>query len=114
MHGVAMVFFFLIPSIPATLGNFFLPMMIGARDLAFPRINLLSWYLLVIGGLFSLFAMLPAASIPAGPSTRRISTTYSNTWVIATALGIFIAGLLVDPHRTELHRHRAPHARARA
>ena len=44
MHGVAMIFFFLIPAIPATLGNFFLPMMIGARDLAFPRINLLSWY----------------------------------------------------------------------
>ena len=58
MHGVAMIFFFLIPSIPATLGNFFLPMMIGARDLAFPKLNLLSWYLLVIGGLFSLFAML--------------------------------------------------------
>ena len=53
MHGVMMVFFFLIPSIPATLGNFFLPMMIGAHDLAFPRINLLSWYLLVIGGLFA-------------------------------------------------------------
>ena len=48
MHGIAMIFFFLIPSIPATLGNFFLPMMIGARDLAFPRINLLSWYLLVL------------------------------------------------------------------
>jgi cytochrome c oxidase subunit 1 len=58
MHGVTMIFFFLIPSIPAVLGNFFLPMMIGARDLAFPRINLLSWYLLVIGGLFALFAML--------------------------------------------------------
>ena len=50
MHGVVMIFFFLIPSIPAVFGNFFLPMMIGARDLAFPRINLLSWYLLVIGG----------------------------------------------------------------
>ncbi len=37
MHGVVMIFFFLIPSIPAVLGNFFLPMMIGARDLAFPR-----------------------------------------------------------------------------
>src|SRR5579863_9863210 len=58
LHGVIMVFFFLIPSIPATLGNFFLPMMIGAKDLAFPRINLLSWYLLVAGGLLSLFAML--------------------------------------------------------
>src|SRR5688500_6216857 len=49
MHGVYMVFFFLIPSVPATLGNFLIPLMIGARDLAFPRLNLLSWYLLVIG-----------------------------------------------------------------
>src|SRR6266404_3458488 len=45
MHGIVMLFFFLIPSIPATLGNFLLPLMIGARDLAFPRINLLSWYI---------------------------------------------------------------------
>ncbi len=45
MHGIVMVFFFLIPSIPAVLGNFLVPMMIGARDLAFPRLNLLSWYI---------------------------------------------------------------------
>src|SRR3954469_23464533 len=51
MHGVVMVFFFLIPSIPATLGNFLIPIMIGAKDLAFPRINLLSWYIYVLGGL---------------------------------------------------------------
>ena len=50
MHGVVMIFFFLIPSIPATLGNFLVPIMCGAKDLAFPRINLLSWYLYVIGG----------------------------------------------------------------
>ncbi len=49
MHGVIMVFFFLIPSIPATLGNFLVPMMIGARDLAFPRLNLLSWYIYITG-----------------------------------------------------------------
>src|SRR5712671_4670051 len=58
MHGVVMVFFFMVPSIPATLGNFFLPIMIGARDLAFPRINLISWYLLVIGGVFAIFAII--------------------------------------------------------
>ena len=46
MHGVIMVFFFLVPSIPATLGNFLVPMMIGARDLAFPKLNLMSWYIL--------------------------------------------------------------------
>ncbi len=54
LHGVIMVWFFLIPSIPATLGNFLLPLMIGARDLAFPRLNLLSWYLFMIGGTFTL------------------------------------------------------------
>ena len=58
MHGVVMVFFFLIPSIPAVLGNFLIPIMIGAKDLAFPRINLLSWYIYVLGGLFTLTAAL--------------------------------------------------------
>ena len=50
MHGIVMVWFFLIPSIPATLGNFLVPLMIGARDLAFPRLNLASWYLFMLGG----------------------------------------------------------------
>ena len=58
MHGGIMVWFFLIPSIPATMGNFIIPMMIGARDLAFPRLNLLSWYLFVFGGLITLTAQL--------------------------------------------------------
>src|ERR1700682_3709353 len=92
MHGVAMVFFFLIPSIPAVLGNFFLPMMIGARDLAFPKLNLLSWYLLVVGGLFSLYAMLAGGVDTGWTFYTPYSTTYSNGYVIATALGIFIAG----------------------
>ena len=51
MHGIIMVFLFLVPSVPATLGNFLIPIMLGARDLAFPKINLLSWYLYLIGGL---------------------------------------------------------------
>src|SRR6266581_7697331 len=50
MHGVVMIFLFLVPSVPATLGNFLIPLMVGAKDLAFPKINLLSWYLYVIGG----------------------------------------------------------------
>ena len=53
MHGVIMIFFFLVPSVPATLGNFLIPMMIGAKDLALPRINLLSWYLYMAGGLLA-------------------------------------------------------------
>jgi heme/copper-type cytochrome/quinol oxidase subunit 1 len=69
MHGVAMVFFFLIPAIPAVLGNFLVPIMIGAKDLAFPRINLLSWYIYMVGGLFTP-RRSPAAWTRAGRSTR--------------------------------------------
>ena len=70
-HGVIMVFFFLIPSIPATLGNFILPIMIGARDLAFPKINLLSWYIYMVGGGASRSCRSSAAaSTPDGRSIR--------------------------------------------
>src|SRR6185503_3633790 len=58
MHGIVMVFFFLVPSIPATLGNFVLPMMLGARDLAFPKINLASWYIFIIGACFTFSAII--------------------------------------------------------
>src|ERR1043165_2355898 len=64
MHGVTMVFLFLIPSIPAVLGNFLVPLMIGARDLAFPRLNLASWYLFMAGGLFTLAAMVAGGVHP--------------------------------------------------
>src|SRR3954462_4506900 len=57
LHGIVMVWFFLVPSIPATFGNFLLPLMIGARDVAFPRLNLLSWYVYVIGAAFTLYAV---------------------------------------------------------
>src|ERR1700739_1579564 len=55
MHGIIMVFLFLVPSVPATIGNFVIPIMIGAKDLAFPKINLLSWYLYVLGGILVLY-----------------------------------------------------------
>jgi cytochrome c oxidase subunit 1 len=71
MHGVIMVWFFLIPSIPATLGNFLVPLMIGARDLAFPRLNLASWYLYVAGGIFTLASLVGVESTPDGRSIRR-------------------------------------------
>src|SRR5690348_4832095 len=58
MHGVIMVWFFLIPSIPTVLGNFLLPLMIGAKDLAFPRLNLASWYLFITSALFAITAMV--------------------------------------------------------
>ena len=112
LHGVIMIFFFLIPSIPATLGNFFLPMMIGAKDLAFPRINLLSWYLLVIGGCFAMYAMLAGGVDTGWTFYVPYSTNYSNTYVIATGLGIFIAGfssiLTGLNFIVTVHRMRAP------
>ena len=55
MHGIIMVWFFLVPAIPTTLGNFLVPMMIGAVDLAFPKLNLLSWYIIVVAGLFEVW-----------------------------------------------------------
>ena len=58
MHGVIMVFLVIIPSIPAALGNFVLPLQLGAKDVAFPRLNLLSYYIYVTGALFGVYAML--------------------------------------------------------
>src|SRR5579859_2491312 len=92
MHGVIMVFFFLIPSIPATLGNFFVPMMIGAKDLAFPRINLLSWYIYIAGAAFALAAIVLGGVDTGWTFYTPFSTTYSNTFVITAAVGVFIAG----------------------
>jgi len=92
MHGVVMIFFFLIPSIPATLGNFLLPIMIGAKDLAFPRINLLSWYIYIVGGLFALGAVVMGGVDTGWTFYTPFSTTYSNTFVITAASGAFVAG----------------------
>src|SRR5258706_11581188 len=58
MHGIIMLFFFLIPSIPSVMGNFLVPLMVGARDLAFPRLNLASWYVYLFGSAFTLWAIL--------------------------------------------------------
>src|SRR5213082_3117796 len=91
-HGSIMVFFFLIPSIPATLGNFLVPMMIGAKDLAFPRINLLSWYIYMAGGLVTIYALLAGGVDTGWTFYTPFSTTFSNSFVIATGLGIFING----------------------
>ncbi len=92
MHGVIMIFFFLIPSIPAVLGNFLVPMMIGARDLALPRINLLSWYIYTVGGLFTLFAVAYGGVDTGWTFYTPYSSVYSNSNVAVTAVGIFITG----------------------
>jgi cytochrome c oxidase subunit 1 len=92
MHGVVMIFFFLLPSIPAVLGNFLIPIMIGARDLAFPRLNLLSWYVYTLGGLFTMFAVVTGGVDTGWTFYTPYSSTYANTNVIATAIGVFITG----------------------
>jgi cytochrome c oxidase subunit 1 len=92
VHGIVMVFFFMIPSIPAVLGNFLVPMMIGAKDLAFPKLNLLSWYVYVVGALFTLYAILMGGVDTGWTFYTPYSSTYANTQVIAAALGVFITG----------------------
>lgn len=92
MHGVVMIFLFLIPSVPATLGNFLVPLMIGAKDLAFPKINLLSWYILVLGGIFILYAVVAGGVDTGWTFYTPYSSTYSNTYVMAAAVGVFITG----------------------
>ncbi len=92
MHGVVMVFFFLIPAIPAVLGNFLVPLMIGAKDLAMPKLNLASWYVYNIGAAFTLWAIANGGVDTGWTFYTPFSTNYSNTYVISTALGVFITG----------------------
>lgn len=91
-HGIIMVFFFLIPSIPAVLGNFLVPLMIGAKDLAFPRINLLSWYIYMVGGALTLYALMAGGVDTGWTFYAPYSSTFSNSYVMAAGLGIFING----------------------
>jgi cytochrome c oxidase subunit I len=92
MHGVNMVFFFLVPSVPATLGNFVLPLMLGAKDLAFPKINLLSWYIYIAGALFSLATMVSGGVDTGWTFYTPLSSGYLRTHVALMAIGIILAG----------------------
>jgi cytochrome c oxidase subunit I len=112
LHGVVMIFFFLIPSIPATMGNFFIPIMIGAKDLAFPRINLLSWYLYVLGGILGLAAILGGGLDTGWTFYTPYSTSASQTSVSIAAMAAFVAGfssiLTGFNFIVTVHRMRAP------
>ena len=112
MHGVVMVWFFLIPSIPAVLGNFLVPLMIGARDLAFPTLNLLSWYIYIVGAAFTLWVLIDGGVDTGWTFYTPFSTSASTTNVVATALGIFIVGfssiLTGLNFIVTMHRMRAP------
>ncbi|HET7656011.1 MAG TPA: cbb3-type cytochrome c oxidase subunit I, partial [Luteimonas sp.] len=91
-HGVIMVWLFLIPSIPSVFGNFMLPLMIGARDLAFPRLNLLSWYLYMAGGVITLVALLLGGVDTGWTFYTPYSTMFSNSYVVLTLVGVFVVG----------------------
>jgi cytochrome c oxidase subunit I len=112
MHGVVMVFFFLIPSIPAVLGNFLIPVMIGAKDLAFPRLNLLSWYLYMLGGVLALYAVLEGGIDTGWTFYTPYSTAAANSHVILAVTGVFINGfssiLTGLNFIVTIHRMRAP------
>ncbi len=92
MHGIIMVWFFLIPSIPNTLGNFLIPMMVGAKDLAFPKINLASWYVFMFSACFTVYALFRGGVDTGWTFYTPFSTSYSTTYVVAAAIGVFING----------------------
>jgi cytochrome c oxidase subunit I len=91
-HGIVMVFFFLIPVVPAILGNFLVPIMIGAKDLAFPRINLLSWYLYIIAGIMVIHVLLTGGVDTGWTFYTPYSTAFASPKVVETGLAVFING----------------------
>ncbi len=112
MHGVIMVFFFLIPVVPSVLGNFLIPLMIGAKDLAFPKLNLLSFYIYLVGSMFTMFAMVSGGLDTGWTFYTPLSTAASTTAVVPAALGIFIngfSGILTGLNFiVTIHKMRAP------
>jgi cytochrome c oxidase subunit I len=92
LHGIIMVFFFLVPSIPAVLGNFLLPLMIGARDVAFPKLNLLSWYCYMLGAAIMTYTVVAGGVDTGWTFYTPFSTLYSTTNVVSAALAIFVVG----------------------
>src|SRR3989339_542889 len=111
MHGAIMVFLFIIPIIPAALGNFFLPIMIGAKDVAFPRLNLASYYIFIAGASFAVLALM----LKGADTGWTFYTPYSirsGTSVVLVALGVFImgfSGILTGLNfMTTVHKLRAP------
>jgi cytochrome c oxidase subunit 1 len=92
LHGLVMIFFFLAPSIPTVLGNFLIPLMIGAKDVAFPKLNLLSWYIFMAGGTVFLYSVLAGGVDTGWTFYTPLSSTYANSNVMSAAMGVFISG----------------------
>jgi cytochrome c oxidase subunit 1 len=91
LHGAIMIFLFLIPAAPAVLGNFALPIMIGARDVAFPRLNLASWYIFWLGAIMMLVGIV-ASGLDTGWTFYTPYSTMTGSGVTWVVLGVFILG----------------------
>lgn len=91
-HGAIMVFLVIIPSVPATLGNFLLPLMIGAKDVAFPKLNLISFHLYIVGALFLVYTVA-FGGLDTGWTFYTPYSTQTSTSVIAAVFGAFILGM---------------------
>ncbi|MFA8341747.1 MAG: cytochrome c oxidase subunit I [Rhodothermaceae bacterium] len=113
LHGVIMIFLFIIPGIPAVFGNFFLPLQLGAKDVAFPRLNLLSWWIYIIGAILVLVSLfVPGGPIDTGwtfyiPYSVRSGANISLALFAAFVLG-FSSILTGINFVTTIHRLRAP------
>ena len=92
LHGVVMVWLFMIPSIPNVFGNFMLPLMIGAKDLAFPRLNLVSLYVYAVGAVLVLVALIWGGA-DTGWTFLRPFSVHSPTAILPVVLGIFVLGI---------------------
>jgi cytochrome c oxidase subunit I len=111
-HGVVMLFLFLIPSIPAMMGNFFVPIMVGAKDMAFPKLNIASWYVWMLGSFVAIWALITGGLDTGWTLYPPYSSRFSHTNVVPGVVGVFILGfssimtglnILVT-----IHRMRAP------
>jgi cytochrome c oxidase subunit I len=92
IHGTIMIFFFLAPAVPTVLGNFLIPMMVGARDVAFPKLNLLSWYIFITAGAVFLYSVISGGVDTGWTFYTPLSTMYLNTHVLSAAMAVFISG----------------------
>ena len=93
VHGVVMIFLFIIPGIPGVFGNLFMPIQIGANDVAFPRLNLLSWWLYVLGGMLALTSLFSGGGPPDTGWTFYVPfSTKTATNVSMAAFGVFVLG----------------------
>lgn len=113
LHGIIMIFLFIIPGLPAVFGNFFLPILIGAKDVAFPRLNLLSWWLFLIGGLMAITSVfLPGGPADTGWTFYIPYSVRTNTNVLPALFAAFILGfssiLTGLNFITTIHQLRAP------